>query len=499
MDFSQTVKDLRQSFASGKTRSNEWRTAQLKGVIKLIQENEEVISEALYKDLHKNKAEAAIMELILCVNDAVNAINSLDSWTKPEKVSKGALYLMDNAYIIKEPLGVALIIGAWNYPIQLILLPLIGAIAAGNCALIKPSEVSEASARFIEEYIPKYLDKDCFKVINGGVAETTAILEQRFDTIFYTGNSQVAKIVMAAAAKNLTPVILELGGKSPVYIDTKTDLAVVARRLCWGKFCNAGQTCIAPDYVMCPKEIQDELIEKIKASVEEFYTADPKTSDSYGRIVNNRHFTRIQRLKQGSTVAVGGEEDEKENYISPTVLRDVKLTDTVMQDEIFGPLLPIVPVKDHTEAIDIINTREKPLALYVFTKNSKISQEFRDRTSSGAIVVNDTVVHGGLPTLPFGGVGNSGLGSYHGKFSFNAFSHDKPVLEKSLAMDSVNNIRYPPYTDKKLGWVKWIMTKKPKKQGMLAFFPFVAIGVIFSFMFKVIGVGAESINTKKQL
>ncbi|KAH9495847.1 aldehyde dehydrogenase 3, member A2 [Bulinus truncatus] len=490
MDFTQSVQELRKTFATGRTRGIEWRISQLKAIIKLVQENEDAISEVLYKDLHKNKAEASIMEVIMCVNDAVNAINNIEQWTKPEKVDKNALYMMDTAYIIKEPLGVALIIGAWNYPVQLVLLPLIGAVTAGNCAVIKPSEVSPATAAFFEETLPKYLDNDCFRVINGGVGETTALLQQRFDIIFYTGNSQVAKIVMAAAAKNLTPVILELGGKSPVYVDKKTDLMTVARRLSWGKFCNSGQTCIAPDYVMCPKEIQEELIEKLKTSVQEFYTVDPKTSDSYGRIVNNRHFMRIQKLKEGATVAFGGDADEKENFISPTVLRDVKLTDAVMQDEIFGPLLPIVPVTDYTEAIDIINSREKPLALYVFTNNTNVSREFRDRTSSGALVVNDTVVHGGLPTLPFGGVGNSGLGSYHGKFSFNAFSHDKPVLEKSLAMDQVNSLRYPPYTDKKLGWIKWIMCKKPKRRGVFSFLPFVAIGVVLSFMFKVIGVGA---------
>ncbi|CAL1533517.1 unnamed protein product [Lymnaea stagnalis] len=498
-DYEQVVKDLRASYATGKTRSLQWRVAQLKAIIKLFEENESAIFEALFKDLHKNKAEAAIMETMLCVNDAVNAINNLNDWTKPEKVAKGAIYMMDNAYIMKEPLGVTLIIGAWNYPVQLTILPLIGAIAAGNCAVLKPSEMAEETARFLEEVVPKYLDNDCVRVINGGVKETTALLQVRFDHIFYTGNSVVGKIVMEAAAKYLTPVILELGGKSPVYVDKGTDLEIVARRLSWGKFCNAGQTCIAPDYVMCPKDIQEGLVEKVKSAIEEFYTKDPKSSDSYGRIINERHFQRLQRLKKGATAAYEGEDDEKERYIAPTVIPNVKLSDPIMQDEIFGPLMPIVPVTDHKEAIEIINGREKPLSLYVFTNNKSIGQEFRDRTSSGALLINDTVVHAGLTTLPFGGVGNSGIGSYHGKHSFNAFSHDKPVMEKSLALDQVNSMRYPPYTEKKLGWVKWLMAKKVKRQGFFSFMPFIAIGVIISMMFKIVGVGAETLEQKKNM
>ncbi|XP_059175799.1 aldehyde dehydrogenase family 3 member B1-like [Physella acuta] len=497
LDFGQVVKELRTSFASGKTKDRKWRESQLKGIVRLFEENESKIQEVLYKDLHKHKAEGAIMESVICINDAIHAINSLSDWMKPEKVAKGAIYMMDSAYVHKEPLGVTLIIGAWNYPIQLTMLPLIGAIAAGNCAVIKPSEMAEASAKFIEEYLPKYVDNDCIRVINGAVKETTELLKLRFDHIFYTGNSMVGKIVMEAAAKYLTPVILELGGKSPVYVDKDTNLEVVARRLCWGKFCNAGQTCIAPDYVMCPRDIQDELIKNVKSSIEEFYTKDPKSSDSFGRIINQRHFQRLQNLKKGGTVAYEGEDDEKECYICPTVFKDVKLTDPIMQEEIFGPLLPLVPVKDHDEAIDIINGREKPLSLYIFTNNKHIKDDFRLKTSSGALVINDTVVHAGLPSLPFGGVGNSGMGSYHGKFSFDAFSHNKPVLDKSLGMDQVNALRYPPYTEKKLGWIRWIMQKKVKKTGFLGFMPFVAIGLVFSMFFKVIGASPTDMLEQK--
>jgi len=385
-----------------------------------------------------------------------------------------------------------LIIGAWNYPFQLTILPVIGAIAAGNCVVIKPSELSEHTAKMLENLLPKYMDNDCIKVINGAVPETTALLNERWDFIMYTGNSMVAKIVMQAAAKHLTPVLLELGGKSPCYVDQSADLTTVARRLCWGKFCNAGQTCIAPDYVMCKPKIQNELIEKVREVITEFYSQNPKNSDSYGRIVNTRHWQRIQKLKAGCEVAVGGDDVEEEKYIAPTVLRDVKATDAVMQDEIFGPLMPIMPVEDHNEAIKYINDREKPLALYVFSTDKSMVSDFRDKTSSGAVLVNDTLIHGGLNTLPFGGVGGSGMGGYHGKHSFDAFSHKKAVLEKSLALDQVNQLRYPPYSDSKLGWLKWVMKKKVKKAGLMGFLPFMVLGGMFAMFVKTGGVMAES-------
>ncbi|XP_005104004.1 aldehyde dehydrogenase family 3 member B1 isoform X2 [Aplysia californica] len=488
------MKDVRSAFATGKTRTYEWRISQLKAIMRCLQENSDKINEVLFKDLHKHSLESVVMEANMCVSEAIDCINNLKDWMKPEKVSKPALYMMDTAYIQSEPYGVALIIGAWNYPIQLTLLPLIGAIAAGNCVVLKPSEVSAASAQFLQDYLPKYVDNDCIKVVNGAVPETTALLKEKFDFIMYTGNSFVARIVMEAASKHLTPVLLELGGKSPAYVDKGTDMEVVARRLCWGKFANAGQTCVAPDYVMCQKDMQDELIKNLKATIEAFYTADPKSSDSFGRIVNEKHFQRVQKLKKGAEVAVGGGDVEEEKYIAPTVLRDVKLTDPVMQDEIFGPLLPIMPVQDHAEAIKIINDRDKPLSLYVFSNNKSLIQEFRLGTSSGAFLVNDTVVHGGLNTLPFGGVGNSGMGRYHGKHSFDSFSHQKAVLEKSLALDSVNQLRYPPYSDTKLGWLQWIMKKKVKRTGVFSFLPFVVMGAMFAMFYKTAGVMADSVG-----
>ncbi|RUS87729.1 hypothetical protein EGW08_004475 [Elysia chlorotica] len=488
--YGQMITDMRSVFLSGKTKSEKWRSTQLRAIVNLIEENAQKICDALQADLHKHKGEVIITEMELCKNDAINAINHLSEWMKPEKVAKSMMFMMDNACIQKEPLGVSLIIGAWNYPIQLILLPMIGAIAAGNCCILKPSEMSPKTAEFLHEYIPKYLDNDCIKVVLGGVPETTALLKERFDIILYTGNSMVAKIVMEAASKFLTPVILELGGKSPVYIDRNIDLNVVARRVSWGKFINAGQTCVAPDYVMCPKEIQGELVSCLKNAIDDFFTKDTKSSDSYGRIVNSRHFGRLQKLLEGTKPVIGGESDETERFIAPTVITDVQLSDKIMQEEIFGPILPIVTVKDHNEAIEIINSREKPLALYVFTTNKTVREDIRQKTSSGAFLANDTVVHGGLCSLPFGGVGNSGMGAYHGKHTFNAFSHSKAVLEKSLGMESAMSLRYPPYTEAKLGWLGWIMKEKIKRKGIMSFFPFVVMGAMFGLLFKTVGVTA---------
>ncbi|XP_025090313.1 aldehyde dehydrogenase family 3 member B1-like isoform X4 [Pomacea canaliculata] len=478
------IQGLRSIFRTGRTRSLKWRLAQLNSLIKLLDENGEKICQALFEDLHKHNMESYVMEINMCKNDAVFNINNLRSWMQPQQVPKGLLNKMDDAYIRYEPYGTALIIGAWNYPIQVTLLPLIGAIAAGNCVVLKPSELAPKVATLLEELIPKYLDQECIKVVNGGIPETTLLLEQRFDIIFYTGNTTVGRIVMAAASKYVTPVVLELGGKSPVFIDGNADMNVVARRIAWGKFCNAGQTCIAPDYVMCTVETQEKLLDKMKVVLEEFYTTNAQTSESFGRIINARHFQRVYKLMEGANIAIGGQTDESDLFIAPTVLRDVKLTDPVMQEEIFGPLLPIVPVRDHQEAIEIINDREKPLAMYIFSTDKGLVRTIKESTSSGGFCVNDTLIHAAVPTLPFGGVGNSGMGAYHGKFTFDTFSHKRGCLEKSLGLESFNSLRYPPYNEKKLGWLQWILVQKPRRTGLLGFFPFVVLGVFLAVFFK---------------
>jgi aldehyde dehydrogenase (NAD+) len=474
---------------SGRTKSFEWRSQQLNNLIRLIDEQRTDIVDALKQDLHKPECETMVMELDFVRNDAVYALNHLKDWMKPQKVAKNLMTLMDDAYIKYEPFGVALIIGAWNYPIQLTIGPMVGALAAGNCVVLKPSEMSVSTAKLLEKICPQYLDKDCVHVVNGAVAETTALLKEHFDYIMYTGNSMVARIIYEAAAKHLTPVTLELGGKSPVYIDESSDLDIVCRRLMWGKFANAGQTCIAPDYVLCNKAVQDPLVEKCKETLNAFYGSNPADSDSFGRIVNARHFNRVKTMLEASgRVAVGGTCDEKNNFIAPTILVDVKPTDPIMQDEIFGPILPIINVKNVEEAIDIINQKEKPLAMYIFSKNKAVVKNLLHSTSSGGVTVNDTLMHPSLPTLPFGGVGSSGMGGYHGKFSFDTFSHKRGCLVRAQSMEGLNDIRYPPYTARKLGFMRWIMKTSPRGRCSIfwTYIPVLIIGILLGVLIKAL-------------
>ncbi|XP_050407968.1 aldehyde dehydrogenase, dimeric NADP-preferring isoform X1 [Patella vulgata] len=492
-DYSKIIGEIRQAFRTGKTKTYQWRKEQLIQLYKLLEESSKEIEDALFKDLHKHRIEAIIFEIALVKNDLANAIDNLSEWMKPEKPPKNLLVAMDTLMIQPEPFGVSLVIGAWNYPIQLTLLPLVGAIAAGNCCVIKPSELAHNIAILLEKLINKYMDNECIRVVNGGVQETTALLKERFDQIFYTGNNVVAKIVMEAAAKHLTPVVLELGGKSPVYVDKGVDMLTVAKRLMWGKTCNSGQTCIAPDYVMCTAEVQNELIEKIKMVIDQFYDGNAATSECYGRIINDRHFQRVKSMLKSGVIVIGGDIKEDERFISPTVIKDVKPTDTVMQSEIFGPVLPIMPVINEDQAIDYINDGEKPLAMYVFSNNNKIVDKFLQQTSSGGVTVNDTVIHAGVMTLPFGGVGHSGTGSYHGKFSFDAFSHKRSVLKRTLAMDFINAVRYPPYTDRKFSVINFLTGKKPKRTGILSYLPFlplVLFGAFLAFIYKNVGLEA---------
>ena len=340
-----------------------------------------------------------------------------------------------------------LVIAPWNYPVQLALAPMVGAIAAGNAVVLKPSEVAAATSGALAQLIPEYLDHDAIAVVEGAVSETKALLDERFDHIFYTGNGRVGRVVMEAASRHLTPVTLELGGKSPAIVDGSANLEVAARRIAWGKFLNAGQTCIAPDYVLVSRDAHDRLIELIRRAVFDFYGNDPKASPDYARIINDNHFKRLVQLLDSGTAVVGGESDPATRYLAPTVLRDVAADAPVMQEEIFGPVLPVVPVDDADEAIAFVNAHDKPLALYVFAGDKAVANRVVERTSSGGACVNATLYHVAVPNLPFGGVGESGVGAYHGKASFDVFSHWKPVLKKSTRPDP--DLAYPPYTDKK--------------------------------------------------
>jgi aldehyde dehydrogenase (NAD+) len=340
-----------------------------------------------------------------------------------------------------------LVIGPWNYPVQLVLAPLVGAIAGGNTAAIKPSEVAEHTSRALARLLPRYLDPSAYVVVEGGVVETTALLEQRWDHIFYTGNGIVGRIVMTAAAKHLTPVTLELGGKSPVIVDASANLDVAARRIVWGKYTNAGQTCIAPDYVLVDKRVEAPLLARIADTVRDFYGTDPRGSADLGRIVNERHFDRIARLADADgagEVVVGGDRDRTTRYYAPTALRNTDPNAPIMQEEIFGPVLPTLPVDDLDDAIGFVTARDKPLALYVFADDPVARDEVIDRTTSGGVCVNATLFHLAVPGLPFGGVGESGMGAYHGRSTFDTFTHRKSVLTRPTRPDP--SVAYPPYS-----------------------------------------------------
>ncbi|XP_077391794.1 aldehyde dehydrogenase family 3 member B1 isoform X2 [Festucalex cinctus] len=424
---SEIVERLRSSFRSGITISQEFRCVQLSNLRSMIQENEEDILNALHKDLCKPKFEAILSEIDIVINELHYTINNLQSWMKPEYVDKNLATKMDNCFVRREPLGVVLIIGTWNYPLQLLILPMIGAIAAGNCVVIKPSEVSAAACQLISELIPKYLSQDCYAVVCGGADETKALLQNRFDHIFFTGSQVVARSILQAASVHLTPVTLELGGKCPCLIYGNVTIGAVARRLVWAKFFNGGQSCAAPDY---------------------------------------QHWTRLTELLKESNgkVVVGGESDQQDKYIAPTVVC-VAEDDALMKAEIFGPILPILTVESLEKAVDFVNHKEKPLALYIFSNETSVINTVMEKTSSGGFCSNDGIVHMTLPGLPFGGVGGSGWGSYHGRWGFETFSHRRACMMRGWALEKLNGLRYPPYTDNKLSWLRW--TASPKTTCLL--------------------------------
>ncbi len=447
LDAPALVARLRATYASGTTRPIAWRRTQLKQLRALLTEREGELLDALATDLGKPRLEAWATDVGFVVNDIDHALKHLRRWTRPTRVRTPLATKPSRGRIIREPLGAVLIIAPWNYPVQLALSPLIGAIAAGNVAVVKPSEVAPATSAALARLLPEYLDADAIAVVEGAVPETQALLEQRWDHIFYTGNGRVGRLVMGAATTHLTPVTLELGGKSPAIVDASANLEVAARRIAWGKFLNAGQTCIAPDYVLVTRGLEDRFVELVRRFVFDFYGQDPKASPDFARIVNRGHFDRLVGLLDSGTAAVGGESDAGTRYISPTVLRDVLPESPVMQEEIFGPILPILSVADVDEAIAFVNGRDKPLALYVFADDNKVQQRVLDETSSGGACVNATLFHVAVAELPFGGVGESGMGAYHGKASFDVFSHAKSVLKRATRPDP--DLAYPPYTERK--------------------------------------------------
>ena len=450
LDVKTLVEQQRQFFATGVTLPREFRVAQLTRLRQAVLSARDRILKAMADDLGRPEFEAYAFEIGV-IKEIDYALKHLKGWMKPQRVSMPLEQLPGKARVYPEPLGVVLIIGPWNYPVQLMLGPLVGAIAAGNCALLKPSELAPATSRLIADLVQETFDPGFVSVVEGGADVSQTLLEERFDHIFFTGGTAIGKVVMVAAAQHLTPVTLELGGKSPCIVDADINLETAARRIVWGKFINAGQTCVAPDYLLVDRRIHEALLAQMQEVIRESYGDDPQQSPDFGRIVSDRHFQRLLPLLQSGNVAIGGQTDAAQRYIAPTLLDAVTPEDPVMEAEIFGPILPILTYDTLEEAIAFINKRPKPLALYIFSNNTALQQQVLQNTSSGGACINDTIMHIALADLPFGGVGDSGLGAYHGKAGFDTFSHKKSVLFKPFWLDL--NWRYPPYA-KKMGFLK---------------------------------------------
>ncbi|XVF58860.1 hypothetical protein PTKIN_Ptkin07bG0100000 [Pterospermum kingtungense] len=455
------VNELRKTFSSGKTKSYEWRMSQLECISKMIDEKEKEIIDALHEDLSKPELEAFLSEISMTKSSCKLALKELKRWMMPKKVETSMATYPSSAEIVSEPLGVVLVISTWNFPFLLSLDPVIGAIAAGNAVVLKPSEIAPATSSLLARLLGEYMDKSAIRVVEGAIAETSTLLEVKWDKIFFTGGARVGRIVMAAAAKHLTPVTLELGGKCPAVVDSNVDLEVTARRIIAGKWaCNNGQACIGVDYIIATKEFAPKLIDALRSVLEEFFGKDPMESKDRSRIVDSFHYKRLINLldedKVSDKVVVGGQRNESQLQIAPTILLDVPEDSLIMQEEIFGPLLPIITVEKLEDSFDMINRKPKALAAYLFSDDEQFKTKFVQNISAGGIAINDTVLQLTVLSLPFGGVGESGMGSYHGEFSFDAFSHKKAVLYRSFAGDSPT--RYPPYTPAKEKQMKALLS-----------------------------------------
>ncbi|KAJ7075541.1 aldehyde dehydrogenase [Mycena belliarum] len=446
-----TIRDtLRASFKAGLTRPVPWRTQQLLQLARMAQENREAFAEAIALDIGKPKTEVYFAEVGTIVKRSVMSARALENWAKPVVVDVPDWQKAWKPTVHKAPKGTALIIAPWNYPMVLSLSPLIGAIAAGCCAIIKPSELAPHYAELLAQLLPKYLDAAAYRVVLGGVPEVTKLLELQWDHIFYTGNGRIARIISAAAAKHLTPVTLELGGKSPVIVDPSFDIALAAKRTLWAKTQNCGQFCATPDYVLIPRTHQDAFIAALKASCAEFFPQGSMKSDSISRIISPEHHARlVDLLRRTKSQVVFGGNTEGDSKIEITVFKDVSADDSLMEGEIFGPFLPIVPVDDIQDAIDFVRSRDHPLALYVFTENAALKHQILDETMSGGVAFNDPAQHLGVDELPFGGVGQSGHGNQSLKYTFDTFSYERASVDVPKEAEPFNAARYPPYTAEK--------------------------------------------------
>ncbi len=453
MEYATIIAQQRSFFNTNATKKVSFRIQQLKKLKACIQHNETLLFDAIYKDFKKSDYETYVSELSLIYHEIDLAIAKVKKWSKRKRVLSSLANFPSKSYIIPEPLGSTLIIGAWNYPYQLSLGPVVGAMAAGCTIILKPSEIAMHSAQAMEHIINTTFDPEYCTVILGGIAETSALLEHKFDKIFFTGSTHVGKIIYQAAAKHLTPVTLELGGKSPAIVTPQCNIAMTAKRLVWAKFLNAGQTCIAPDYIMVHEDVHDTLLEALITHIKKAqYTIANK---NYTQIINDRNFDRLIQYIDASKVAFGGSYDQKERTITPTLLTAITFDDTVMQEEIFGPILPILKYTSIDTAIQQIRTLDKPLSCYVFTKNTALKNKILREISFGGGAINDAVMHITESRLPFGGVGNSGMGNYHGEAGFKSFSHYKGILQKPFWLEP--NLKYAPYNSTKLNIIKKLL------------------------------------------
>ncbi|MEK6743376.1 MAG: aldehyde dehydrogenase [Nitrospirota bacterium] len=447
----QLLHEHRSYFATGITKDPSFRLEQLRVLRKALTDNEDALFHALKEDLNKPAFEAYGGESAIVLHEIDHALRHLRCWSKPRRVRTPLAFFPARCFIHPVPFGVALIIGPWNFPVQLMLAPLAGAMAAGNCAVLKPSITAPHTSHIIMKLISENFDPAYVSIVEGGAETAQALLEERFDHVFFTGGVASGRLVMAAAAKHLTPVTLELGGKNACIVDADAPLDITARRIAFGKFFNAGQSCVAVDYLLVDRRIKQALLSRILKYTVEFYGEDASRSPDYARIVNEQHFDRLLGLLHAGDIMIGGGSDRANRYIAPTVIDGITGNEPIMEDEIFGPLLPVISYDDLSEAIEFVNSRPRPLALYFFSRNAAHQERVLAGTSSGGGCINDTVVHETVTGLPFGGVGDSGMGKYHGKASFDTFTHERSIVRNGFLVDVF--LRYPPYRDH-LRWLK---------------------------------------------
>lgn len=453
MEIQEIAASQKEFFKTQKTKSLKFRKIYLEKLKGLLIQNENLLYEAINKDFGKSRFDTFTTELSFVLKDIDYYLKNMKALSKPKRVSTNLANQLGKSRIYPEPLGCVLVIGAWNYPYQLSLSPMIAALAAGNCCILKPSEIAANTMKIMADIINNNFPSEYAYVYEGGIDETTELLKLQFDKIFFTGSTKVGKIVYKAAAEHLTPVTLELGGKSPVIVTKDADLEVAAKRIVWGKFLNAGQTCVAPDYLMVEESVQEQFLEMLRKYIKEFnYEPD---SEQYTRIINLKNFHRLIKLIDQEKVYFGGHYNEEKLFIEPTLLTGIGWQDDVMQEEIFGPILPVLSFTHFNQVLASIITLEKPLSAYLFSNNSEEKQAFIQKISFGGGCINDVVMHLSNDHLPFGGVGNSGIGNYHGVYGFETFSHSKSILEKTTWGEP--NIKYPPYSDKKLSWIRKLM------------------------------------------